>query len=388
MRQLVIMTASDLRRRVRDKSVLIFGLVVPLALMGVFNLLFSGLEEDGGLDPVTIVAGTTDDPMAGVVLQSLRGIDAMDVTVREVPEDEVRDLAAAGDAALGVLVPDDFAQSVTSGEPTTLRLVQGDGAGLEASILISVVNGVVDQMHAGAVAAQAASMAGVPPDRLAAIAEQAAAAGQQIALTEGRAADEQLTMKGQLVAGQTGLFLLFTVGFGVLALLAEREEGTMARLQSMPMRPGLIVAAKALTGFLLGVLATSVLLTLGTLMLGVDFGSVPAVAVLVVLVVAAATSLTFIVARVAKTAEQSNVMQSILAVLLGMAGGAFFPIPATGAVATLLDLNPIAAFVRGLGITSGGGGLSDLGAPALTMVGFAVVCLAVSRIVPDRAGTA
>ena len=37
------------------------------------------------------------------------------------------------------------------------------------------------------------------------------------------------------MAGQAGLFLLFTVGFGVTGLLAEREPGTLARLRSMPM---------------------------------------------------------------------------------------------------------------------------------------------------------
>jgi len=183
------------------------------------------------------------------------------------------------------------------------------------------------------------------------------------------------------------LFLLFTVGFGVLALLAEREQGTMARLQSMPMRPSTVIAAKALTGFLLGTFATSFLLVVGSLLFGVNFGDITSVAVLIIAVVAAGTSLTFIVAKVARTAEQANIVQSIIAVVLGMAGGAFFPIPPSGRAATFIDLNPIAAFIRGRGITSGGGGLDDLGPTLLIMIGFAVVCVLVSRVIPDRAAT-
>ena len=38
-----IMAVSDLRQRIRDRSVLIFALVVPIAIMIVFNLLFSCL---------------------------------------------------------------------------------------------------------------------------------------------------------------------------------------------------------------------------------------------------------------------------------------------------------------------------------------------------------
>ena len=48
-----------------------------------------------------------------------------------------------------------------------------------------------------------------------------------------------------------------------------------------------------------------------------------------------------------------------MALTLGLAGGAFFPISAQGLVGALLDLNPIAAFTRGLGITASGGGLAD-----------------------------
>ena len=58
---------------------------------------------------------------------------------------------------------------------------------------------------------------------------------------------------------------------------------------------------------------------------------------LIVAVVTASTSLMFIVAKLASTAEQAGVAQSILAVSLGLAGGAFFPITGTGLLARVLD---------------------------------------------------
>ncbi|MEO7130316.1 MAG: ABC transporter permease, partial [Dermatophilaceae bacterium] len=219
---------------------------------------------------------------------------------------------------------------------------------------------------------------------VAAAGQAAATAKPTLTLATGAASNEQLTMSGSLVAGQAGLFLLFTVGFGVLALVYERDQGTLARLRSMPMRPGLVVGAKALVAFILGVVATSILLTVGGLLFGVNFGSVPAIAVLVLCVVTASTSLMFIVARIARTSEQASIAQSIVALVLGIAGGAFFPIAGTGVFATLLELNPISAFIRGLGITFGGGGIPDIGVPVLIMLGFALVASAVSRIVPDR----
>lgn len=388
MRQLWTIVGFDLRQRLRDKSILIFGIAVPLALMGVLNLLLGGFDESPELGPVTVAASVpADDPLAPTIVDVLTGLDVMDVTVKDMPADEVDDYVADGDAAVGITVDDGFAQTVSTGRQARVEIIEGDSSGLEADVVISVVQGTVDQLTAGVVATVAGSAEGLSPDELATVGRTAATPSDHIALIEGQASNEQLSTKGTLVAGQTGLFLLFTVGFGVLALLAEREQGTMARLQSMPMRRSTVVLAKSLTGFLLGVFATSFLLTVGSLLFGVDFGDVLAVAVLIVTAVAAATSLTFIVARVARTAEQANVMQSIVAVVLGMAGGAFFPIPATGLAATIIDVNPIAAFIRGLGITSGGGDLADLGTPLSIMVGFAVVCLLVSRVIPDRAAT-
>lgn len=383
-RQLWVMTLSDLRQRVRDRTVIIFALVVPLALMFVFNLTFAG-AADLELEPATVaVSAPAGDPLAGAMVGTLAQVDGFAVTVAEVSPEEARDQARSGRADLGIVVPGGFAGAVMRGEGPVVEVTEGDGAGIEGDVLLSVVRGVLDQIHAGAVAARAGEAAGVPASALAPLAVQVGAAAPGVSLVEGTPSNEQLTVKGALVAGQAGLFLLFTVGFGVLGLVAEREQGTLARLRSMPMRPGVIVAAKGMVSYVLGVISTGVLLTAGSLFFDVSFGSPLAVAVVVLCAVGAGTSLMFVIARLARTAEQASIAQSILALLLGIAGGAFFPITASGLAGRLLDLNPIAAFTRALGITSGGGGLGDLRAPLAVMAGFAAITMVTSRLVPDR----
>lgn len=390
MRGLWTMVASDLRQRIRDKSVLIFSLVVPLALMGVLSLVFGGLGDDtGGLQPATVVASADDaDQLGAALLGAVDSLETMDVTIKRVPAADVLSETQSSSADLGVIIPEGFSNAVLSGQAASVQLVEGDGTSLETSVLISVVQGVVDQLAAGTVTAAAGGIAGLPQQDLAALAQQAAAGAPLITLNEGQAAAEQLSLRGTLVAGQAGLFLMFTVGFGVLGLLAEREQGTLARLRSMPINAGTVVTAKACVGFILGIVATTVLLTAGSVLFGVSFGSPLVVGALILSVVAAATSLTFIVARLVRTAEQANVAQSILAMVLGIAGGAFFPVQGTGFAATLLDLNPIGAFIRGLGISAGGGGLADVAAPIGAMVVFALGGTLISRVLPDRGAQA
>ena len=380
------MVANDLRLRVRDKSVVIFSLLVPLALMAVLNLSFGGFDtESVELKPADVVASSEDSGQLGAaLLDAMDSLPVMDVTVRRVAAADVSRETKDTGADLGVILPANFTAAVTSGQAVTVQVIEGDSAGLETNVLISVVDGLLEQFAAGTVTAEAGGIAGLPHEVLGGLAQQAAAGSEGLTLSEGKASAEQLSLKGTLVAGQTGLFLLFTVGFGVLGLLAEREEGTLARLQSAPIAPGTIITAKALVGFILGIVATTILLTAGSVLFGVSFGSPTVVALLVLAVAAAATSLTFIVARLVRTAEQANITQSIVGMVLGIAGGAFFPIEASGFLATLMDLNPIAAFIRGLGISAGGGGLAEVAVPLAVMLGFAAFATLASRLVPDR----
>lgn len=387
MRQLLALTGSDLLQRVRDKSVLIFALVVPMALMTVFNLVFSQ-ADDIEIEPLAVaVSAPADDSLAQALTDALRSLDGaggLDVTVTEVDETTGRRQVDDGDAALALVVPDGFGRAARAGVPVTVEAVRGDEAGLEADIALSVVDGFLQQVAAGAVTARAGLAEGIEAADLAALVETATTGGPAYDLARGEASDEQLSAGAALVAGQAGLFLLFTVSFGVTGLLVDRESGTLARLRSMPIPGWVVVASKALVSFVLGAVATGILLALGGYLFDADFGSVPAVAALVLCATAAGTSVMFLIVRVARTSEQAGIATSIVALVLGIGGGAFFPVSATGGMSRVLDLNPVAALLRGLGTTSGGGGLGDIGVPIAIMLGFVAVMLVVSRLVPDR----
>lgn len=388
MRAVLVMTLADLRQRVRDKGVVLFAVVVPLALMAVFQLTLGDLEETE-LGTVDVVASApAGDPSADALLDAVRGSGVARVGATDLSPGAARAAVEDGTASVALLVPDDLATRVAAGEGPTVRVVEGDGADLETAVVVTVVDGVLEQLHAATLAATAAQDLGVAPELLAQTGTAVAGRAAGLEVVEEAASPEQLGFGGSVIAGQAGLFLLFTVAFGVLALVAERRQGTMARLSSMPIRPEQVVVAKALVSVVLGLVSTTVLLVAGGLLFGVSFGSPVPVGTLVLAVVLAAVSLTFVVARLARTAEQATMIQQVLALVLGIAGGAFFPLTATGWVGDLLDLNPVAAFTRGLGITHHGGGLADLGVPLATLGGFAVVCVALSRLLPDRGARA
>lgn len=388
MGKILTMVLWDLRQKITDGSVIAFAVLVPLALIWVMNLVFAG-ATGAALAPVTVgVSVPQGDQMGAVIPQALRSVpeqDGMQITVEDLAAAEVPARVADETVDLGIVVPDGFTADLVSGAGPEVTVTRGDGAGITGQVVSSILDGTLNQLTASTRAAAAGQEAGLAPDQLAGIARSVAEDAPQLRWTEGQAASEQLGPEEALVAGQAGMFLLFTVGFGVLALVTEREQGTLARLTSMPMPPWFIVLAKGLVSFILGLVATAILLVAGGLLFdNVDFGSPVAVAVLVVLVVAATTSIMFVIAKVARTAEQASIAQAVVAVTLGMSGGAFFPVTTSGIVGQLLAVNPVQSFVNGLGITAGGGGIAELGPTAVTLSAFTAVLLLGAWLVPGR----
>ncbi len=373
------MALSDLRQRVRDRSVLIFALVVPIALMVVFSALFSGLGSSESLGEITVsVAAAPDDQAATALVGVLDGIDGLDITAKQVPLGDVDELSKRVEderLTVGVVFPKDFSTQLTTGGSPQVELIQGGDGSLEASVTGSIVQGYVDRVSIASQAAAVAGGNGASPEQLAKIAQDVATAEPLLTATTGKPSDEQLSTQGYLVAGQAALFMFFTISFGVVAYIQEREMGTLPRLASMPFPPRSIMVAKALVSFILGVSATSVLLIVGSLLFGVSFGNPAAVAVLIVVAVAAVTSMVLLITRIARTAEQASVATSILGLLMGVLGGSFFPVTGSGLLSRISDLTPVAAFIRGLGITFGGGGVGDLAVPLLTLGAFGALAL-------------
>lgn len=389
-RALLTLVAHDLRQQLRDRSMLLFALVIPLSLAFVFSLAFAGLD-DVDLDPVTVAVAAPegDDSAAALVgtLQALPG-QGVPVTVLPAAAEEVPDLVDSGEAGVGAVLPEGFGTAMSGGSTPRADVVVhvGPDAGLSGDVVADIVRSTVAQMDADAAAlAAAGDQAGLSEQELGGLVQELAQAQPQVAWTSSQVEGEDLSLTSGIVSGQAGMFLFFTVGFVVLTLLTEREWGILARLRSLPLPRWLVPAAKAVVAVLLGVASTSTILLAGTVLLdGVHFGPWWVVTPLVVAVVSAATSVMFIILKVARTSEQASLAMSVVAISLGVAGGSFFRLPVDGWVAQLVAINPVAALGRGLGISAGGGDLADLAPVLLTLLVFTAVVLLVARVLPNR----
>jgi ABC-2 type transport system permease protein len=150
-------------------------------------------------------------------------------------------------------------------------------------------------------------------------------------------------------------FLFFTVQYGVIGLLEEQRDGTLARLLAAPIRRTSVITAKALLSYWLGIISLGVLIVATHFLMGAIWGPPLGVILLVLAGVFSAVAIMGLVGSLAKTPEGAGNLAAIVAVILGMLGGTFFQVgQGDDLLSKLTYLTPHAWFLRGLASISGG----------------------------------
>ena len=381
----VLIALKDLRQRVRDRSVLIWGVVAPLGLATIFSLLLGGVADPDDLSVALGVVDHDGGELSRVLVDDVMGgveADGLVELVESGDETALRAEVASGELDALVVIPAGFTAAATSGAPTGLDVVGSLESPIGAQVAEAIAAGFAAEVNAVALAVETdVALRGGSPDGADAAAAAARSRPSPLGLVDLPAADKQLSAETFYSAAMAVFFLFFTVQFGVLGLLEEKQQGTMSRLLAAPIRRQSIILGKGLTSFVLGLVSMVSLVVGSTLLLGAEWGDPAGVALLVVGGVFAAVGLMAVVAGFARTPEAAGNIQSIVAVVLGMLGGAFFPISRTGGFLSTLSLaTPHAWFLRGLGDLSSGGGIDAVLPAAGAIALFGIVTLAISQV--------
>jgi len=285
-------------------------------------------------------------------------------------------------------IPSGLGDSVFANQAATIDVV-GDvdsptSTQIAASFAEQFASGVASSQTAVATAAVVSGQE-VTPEFIGSLGQDPASAAMSFSFIDETAATKQLDASTFFAAGMAVFFLFFTVQFGVTGLLEEERQGTLARLMAAPIARVSVITGKAILAFILGVVSMAVLVVATTLLLEADWGAPVGVAVLVIAGVLSAVGIMGLVASVAKTPEGAGNLGAIIAVVLGMLGGTFFPIASSGGIlANLTYLTPHAWFMLGLAeLGSDAPWTAALPAAAAIMV-FALVTGGLSYILLRR----
>jgi ABC-2 type transport system permease protein len=383
MRASMIIMAKDLRQHLRNSGLIVFAVALPLGLAFIFNLVlgdagerftarYAVADQDGG-ELARQFTEQTLRPLERDGVISLRMIGSPDEGDRLVENREI-------DAAF--VIPAGFTADVEAGRPATLRVIGNVDSAIAVQVAREIGAAYAADRRGVALAVAAAGPSGDPsagpgvagqPDPAAALAERAAAVPAPVGVAEdASAATRELDSRTYYAAGMAFFFLFFSLLFTVTGILDERAGGTLPRLLAAPIRPPAILLGKLASGVLIGVASMAVLVVASTLLLGASWGDPLGVAALIVAGVLAATGIMSVVAVYARTSEQASNWQSAIAMVLGVLGGALFPVAQLGGLAEISYLTPHRWFLSGLAELAGGGSVGAVLLPVTVLLCFAL----------------
>jgi ABC-2 type transport system permease protein len=355
VRTATLIAVKDLKLRLRDRSALIIGIVAPLSLAFILNLVFGSafdLTEGLGIEYGFVDLDRSEISMSfASVLEQIESEGLFELEAFadvETADTEVE----SGDLDSYFLLEPGFGQAISANAPATIKVVGNVDSPTSTQIATSIANQFATGIEAAQLAVATTSQVTstpVSPEFFSSLNGDPQSAAFSYQLADISTATRQLDATTYMAAGMAVFFLFFTVGFGVLGLLEEERQGTLTRLMAAPISRASIVGGKAILAFLLGIISMFVLVVATSVLMGATWGAPLGVALLVTAGVLSAVGIIGLVAAVAKTPEGAGNIGSIIAVILGMLGGVFFQIGQSGDILSRLTyITPHAWFMRGL----------------------------------------
>ena len=376
MKKLVIVAWTELTLRARDPSLWLLTLVAPLLVAALISLAFGGLVLGQSIPETSIAVGLVDadrggrwgelgqlfeqvlvaDPDGSSLPAELR-FTLFDVRVIE-DEAQARRLVERGRLAAALIIPPDFSQALATGNATARVLVDGRTPALGAAFR-AAVEALADTISAGVVTIRTTAdgllgnprlraqlMAGELDEALIGLAVDAALpAANPIQIRRLSPASQPAPLRlTHYLAATIAITMLGLTSLLVSAtLFQERAQWTLQRAYITPTRPGIILLGKTLGVYLVGLVQVTALI--GGLALleralgagnptsrGVQAGpawtrpDLPGLASLVCAVVLAATGYGAAIAGAARSYAEAALLGGTLLIVLGLAGGIFFPV--------------------------------------------------------------
>ncbi len=369
MRPALVILGKDLRQRMRDRTALLVAIVVPLVLASIFGLIFHNaiggrvsfrfglVDSDHG----PAAQAFTADALAPLERRGL-------ITVKHEPTPVAgRRDANQNKVSATFIIPAGFSTAVGHDGAAGLRVLGSVDSTIGAEVAESIARSFAAGADTARLVAAATGATGMSRGLVGSL-------PTPISIAAVSAQSRQLDAGTFYAAGMAVFFLFFTVQFGITSLLEERRDGTLGRMLVAPIHRNTVIVGKLLTSLVLGFVSMVVLAVATHFLLAAHWGNVLGVLILIAAGVIAATAVMTLVATLARTPDQAQSWQTMVALVLGMLGGSFFPVSQAGGLLAALSLaTPQAWFLRGLENMAGGTGPGAVLGPAAAILAFAAI---------------
>lgn len=351
---------KDMVQAFRSAIALVFMFAIPLLVAGMFYFMFGNIASQGNFDvPVMkvvvadldegspevvgwsggqVVGGVEADTLGELIVGVLRGEDLADLLeVSLAPDAEAAQAAVdKQEAQVAIIIPADFSgQFAAPAGQAVITFYQDPTLTIGPGIVRSLLNQFMDGMAGAKIAASVAlqEMGTIDSNRIGQVvqlylADSTTQTGDPAAAlldvrTSGASqppANPLLSIVGPIMGGMMIFYAFYTGTATAQSILKEEEEQTLPRLFTTPTPQAVILTGKFLAVFLTVLVQVVVLLVAARLIFRIEWGELPAVALVVAGTVIIAASFGIFFMSLLKNAKQGGAIFGGVLTVTGMIG--------------------------------------------------------------------
>ncbi|HLO34216.1 MAG TPA: ABC transporter permease [Anaerolineales bacterium] len=312
MRRFRALIKKEMIHMLRDPRTLVFIFMMP-----ILQLVLLGYANNNEIKHVPTVVFNQDNSKASrALLDSFQATDYFSFDYAVYSQQEVYRLIDAGKAKVGIIIPPDYSQSIAT-RKTGDVLVLLDGADPTIASAVMSAAALAGQAHGVSVRSQQLSLQG-----------PTGGGASPVDVRTRVLYNPDLRGSYNLVPGLIAMILFQTAtSLTALAIVKERERGTIEQLIVTPIRSWELVVAKIIPYILVSFANTVLIMAVGTFLFGVPLrGSLILLFGLVGLYLLPTLGLGLLISTAAKTQQQAQLMTMPIMLPSMMLSGVFFPI--------------------------------------------------------------
>ncbi|MEZ5410060.1 MAG: ABC transporter permease [Acidimicrobiales bacterium] len=320
MRAASAFTFVVLRQMVQDRTALFFTVALPIAIIVIIGTTFGGQ----GRIRVGLVVEQNND-IAARLEDRLAAADGVEV-VRYRTADELRQAVRRFSVEAGLVVPADADAQLAGTGAAGIGLL-ALGASEDTVAVRRTLQGVIDDVGAPLGAAVfAADRAGVPLNEALARAEAAGSSGVVVTTTDvGDGIDRDVGRFAFTAPQNLVLFTFITALTSATVLVRARRTGILRRAMASPTGLGVQLAGMAVGWFILCLLQSVLIVTVGAVAFGVRWGNPLAAGLLVVTFALVGCGAGLLVGAIGANEDRVGAITPMVGMVLGALGGCMVP---------------------------------------------------------------
>ena len=363
MRRFKALIKKEMTHMLRDPRTLVF-----IFLMPIMQLVLLGFVNNTDVKNVPTVVFNQDNSRASRdLLDSFDATGYFSFDYAVYSQVEVNNLIDSGKASVGIVIPPDYGINLTTGKTAdVLVLLDGSNPTVAGSVLSAAA--LVGQAHGASVRSKQLSLRG-----------PVTGVASPVDVRTRVLYNPDLLGSYNIVPGLVAMILFQTAtSLTALAIVKERERGTIEQLIVTPIRSWELIIAQIIPYILVSFANTVLIMAVGTFLFGVPLrGSLVLLFALVGLYLLPTLGLGLLISTAARTQQQAQLMTMPIMLPSMLLSGVFFPTSSLPIFLQMIgNLLPLTYFVIVLrSIVIKGVGLNMLMPQVIALTIFAILLL-------------